>query len=151
MEIPHEGAFCDLVWSDPEEIDAWAISTRGAGLFSQNQPYTSGYMFGAKVVEAVCFKSNSPKIAVQPHERIKFDLSSTSARAGGPQIHVQLLHRDCLVGSKLLLQVITAISSFLLYYWYLVLPPTFCRCGNVASILKFDEQLQQTALYFNGN
>ena len=24
------------------------------------------------------------------------------------------------------------------------------RCGNVASILKFDEQLQQTALYFNG-
>lgn len=39
QEIPHEGAFCDLVWSDPEEtIDAWATSPRGAG-----------WLFGSKV------------------------------------------------------------------------------------------------------
>ena len=31
QEIPHEGAFCDLVWSDPEDIGTWAISPRGAG------------------------------------------------------------------------------------------------------------------------
>jgi serine/threonine-protein phosphatase 6 catalytic subunit len=31
QEIPHKGAFCDLVWSDPEEIDTWAESPRGAG------------------------------------------------------------------------------------------------------------------------
>ena len=30
-EIPHEGAFCDLMWSDPEDIERWAISPRGAG------------------------------------------------------------------------------------------------------------------------
>ncbi|XP_031552526.1 serine/threonine-protein phosphatase 6 catalytic subunit [Actinia tenebrosa] len=37
MEIPHKGAFCDLVWSDPEEVDTWAISPRGAGwLFGPN-------------------------------------------------------------------------------------------------------------------
>ena len=31
------GAFCDLVWSDPEEVDAWAVSPRGAGwLFGSN-------------------------------------------------------------------------------------------------------------------
>nr|CAI5828159.1 unnamed protein product [Callosobruchus analis] len=38
QEIPHKGAFCDLVWSDPEEGDTWATSPRGAG-----------YLFGAKV------------------------------------------------------------------------------------------------------
>jgi len=32
QEIPHEGAFCDLVWSDPEDIQVpWQISPRGAG------------------------------------------------------------------------------------------------------------------------
>ena len=25
------GAFCDLVWSDPEDIETWAVSPRGAG------------------------------------------------------------------------------------------------------------------------
>jgi len=43
-EIPHEGAFCDLVWSDPEESleethsAYWQVSPRGAG-----------YLFGARV------------------------------------------------------------------------------------------------------
>lgn len=31
QEIPHKGAFCDLVWSDPEDIETWAESPRGAG------------------------------------------------------------------------------------------------------------------------
>ncbi|KAK4993984.1 sporulation-induced protein [Elasticomyces elasticus] len=31
QEIPHEGAFCDLVWSDPEDVGTWAVSPRGAG------------------------------------------------------------------------------------------------------------------------
>lgn len=38
QEIPHEGAFCDLVWSDPEDVETWAISPRGAG-----------WLFGDKV------------------------------------------------------------------------------------------------------
>ncbi|XP_062504186.1 serine/threonine-protein phosphatase 6 catalytic subunit-like [Corticium candelabrum] len=38
MEIPHQGAFCDLVWSDPEDVETWAVSPRGAG-----------WLFGAKV------------------------------------------------------------------------------------------------------
>lgn len=28
QEVPHKGAFCDLMWSDPEDIDSWAISPR---------------------------------------------------------------------------------------------------------------------------
>lgn len=31
MEIPHDGPFCDLMWSDPEDIESWAVSPRGAG------------------------------------------------------------------------------------------------------------------------
>jgi len=38
MELPHEGPFCDLMWSDPEEIETWAMSPRGAG-----------WLFGSKV------------------------------------------------------------------------------------------------------
>ena len=37
-EVPHEGPFCDLMWSDPEEIETWAVSPRGAG-----------WLFGSKV------------------------------------------------------------------------------------------------------
>lgn len=31
QEIPHEGPFCDLMWSDPEDIETWQVSPRGAG------------------------------------------------------------------------------------------------------------------------
>lgn len=31
QEVPHEGPFCDLMWSDPEEIETWSVSPRGAG------------------------------------------------------------------------------------------------------------------------
>lgn len=31
QEIPHEGAFCDLMWSDPDLIETFVMSNRGAG------------------------------------------------------------------------------------------------------------------------
>jgi serine/threonine-protein phosphatase 4 catalytic subunit len=31
QEVPHEGPMCDLLWSDPEDIDGWGLSPRGAG------------------------------------------------------------------------------------------------------------------------
>ncbi|KAL2944846.1 Serine/threonine-protein phosphatase PP-X isozyme 2 [Bienertia sinuspersici] len=40
QEVPHDGAMCDLLWSDPEEaVDGWGMSPRGAG-----------YLFGGSVV-----------------------------------------------------------------------------------------------------
>ncbi|KAJ8907619.1 hypothetical protein NDN08_007729 [Rhodosorus marinus] len=40
QEVPHDGAMCDLMWSDPEEVDGWAWSPRGAG-----------YLFGEEIVK----------------------------------------------------------------------------------------------------
>lgn len=41
QEIPYKGAFCDIVWSDPEEaVDAWSHNPRGAG-----------WLFGARVTK----------------------------------------------------------------------------------------------------
>lgn len=39
QEVPHDGAMCDLLWSDPEDIEGWGLSPRGAG-----------YLFGGEVV-----------------------------------------------------------------------------------------------------
>lgn len=52
QEVPHDGAMCDLLWSDPEEIDGWGYSPRGAG-----------YLFGADVVEQFLHKNNLDFIA----------------------------------------------------------------------------------------
>ena len=32
QEVPHEGAMCDLLWSDPDTRSGWGISPRGAGM-----------------------------------------------------------------------------------------------------------------------
>ena len=31
QEVPHDGAMCDLLWSDPDDISGWGLSPRGAG------------------------------------------------------------------------------------------------------------------------
>eukprot|EP00800_Vazella_pourtalesii_P016077 TRINITY_DN450_c0_g2_i1.p1 TRINITY_DN450_c0_g2~~TRINITY_DN450_c0_g2_i1.p1 ORF type:complete len:309 (-),score=79.30 TRINITY_DN450_c0_g2_i1:195-1121(-) len=40
QEVPHDGPMCDLLWSDPEDIEGWGVSPRGAG-----------YLFGQDVVQ----------------------------------------------------------------------------------------------------
>ena len=41
QEVPHDGAMCDLMWSDPDQdIEGWGLSSRGAG-----------YLFGGDVVQ----------------------------------------------------------------------------------------------------
>jgi serine/threonine-protein phosphatase 4 catalytic subunit len=52
QEVPHEGAMCDLLWSDPDDVQNWAISPRGAG-----------YLFGVNEVSKFLHQNNVSLIA----------------------------------------------------------------------------------------
>lgn len=40
VEVPHTGAMCDLLWSDPDVINGWGDSPRGAGfLFGEDKTF----------------------------------------------------------------------------------------------------------------
>ncbi|KAI8805476.1 Metallo-dependent phosphatase-like protein [Cladochytrium replicatum] len=52
QEVPHDGAMCDLLWSDPEEIEGWGLSPRGAG-----------FLFGGDVVNQFVHQNNLKMIA----------------------------------------------------------------------------------------
>jgi len=58
-EIPHEGAFCDLMWSDPEDIETWQVSPRGAG-----------WLFGSKVTHEFV-SVNGLKIVARAHQLVQ--------------------------------------------------------------------------------
>ena len=51
-EVPHDGPMCDLLWSDPDEIEGWGISPRGAG-----------YLFGGDVCSSFNQVNNITLIA----------------------------------------------------------------------------------------
>lgn len=58
-EVPHEGAMCDIMWSDPEEsISEWGISPRGAG-----------HLFGSEVVDRF-LHGNNLSLIVRAHQLV---------------------------------------------------------------------------------
>ena len=59
QEIPHEGAFCDLMWSDPEDIEDWSVSPRGAG-----------WLFGSRVTAEFC-DMNGLELVCRAHQLVQ--------------------------------------------------------------------------------
>lgn len=50
----YEGVFCDLVWSDLEDIDMWVVSLRGVGwLFGDKVVIEFNYVNGLKMIVRV--------------------------------------------------------------------------------------------------
>jgi serine/threonine-protein phosphatase 4 catalytic subunit len=96
QEIPHEGAMCDLMWSDPEDVEGWVKSHRGAG-----------YLFGADVLEEF-LRNNGLKQVIRAHQLV---MEGYKTQFDG--------------------KVTTVWSA-----------PNYCyRCGNIASIMELDENL----------
>jgi len=104
QEIPHEGPFCDLMWSDPDDIETWAVSQRGAG-----------YLFGSKVT-AQFNEINRLQLICRAHQLVQ-------------------------EGYKYMFPMKNLITV-----WS---APNYCyRCGNVASILAFDDNLDREVKIF---
>ena len=57
-ELPSYGSFCDLVWSDPDDINGWGVNPRGAG-----------YLFGSKPVEEFCH-NNKISLITRAHQLV---------------------------------------------------------------------------------
>lgn len=58
QEVPHEGAMCDLMWSDPEEVEGWGLSPRGAG-----------YIFGSAVAKQF-MHTNGLELIARAHQLV---------------------------------------------------------------------------------
>lgn len=52
------GAFCDLVWSDPEDVATWTVSPRGAG-----------WLFGASITH-LFMDINDLKLICRAHQLV---------------------------------------------------------------------------------
>ena len=65
QEVPHEGAMCDLLWSDPEETPGWGPSPRGAG-----------FIFGKDISQEFLHK-NELKMIVRAHQLVNEGFSPT--------------------------------------------------------------------------
>ena len=105
MEIPHQGPFADMMWSDPDDIETWALSPRGAG-----------WLFGSRVTSEF-LHINGLDLVARAHQLVMDGF--------------QYWYKDS--------NLVTVWSA-----------PNYCgRCGNVASMLNIDENLNRSFELFH--
>jgi len=98
-EVPADGPLCDLLWSDPEEIDYWQPSPRGGGC-----------LFGWKATHDFLW-ANELDLVARAHQLIQ-------------EGHQFMFNQ----------KLVTVWSA-----------PNYCyRCGNTASIMQVDTELNRT-------
>lgn len=59
LEIPHDGPFCDIMWSDPDHVKTWTLSNRGAG-----------WLFGSEVTQQFNY-INDLELIARAHQLIQ--------------------------------------------------------------------------------
>ncbi|GMM56057.1 phosphoprotein phosphatase PP4 catalytic subunit [Maudiozyma humilis] len=103
QEVPHEGAMCDLLWSDPDDVDKWSMSPRGAG-----------YLFGQNEVNQF-LHTNGVDLIARAHQLVMEG------------------YKEMFDGG-----LVTVWSA-----------PNYCyRCGNVAAVLRIEDDLQRNYTIF---
>ena len=121
------------MWSDPEEIEAWSVSPRGAG-----------WLFGSRVTSE--FNSiNGLELICRAHQLVQeVGWADPHCRRNPPtRPDTDPRHRGSprRQGLKYMFP-----EKSLVTVWS---APNYCyRCGNVASILCFDEQMEREVKYF---
>ena len=128
QEIPHEGIYCDMVWSDPSEsIPHWGMSPRGAFLFQNSMTeFSTNLMMNIYM----------------------YDLSSSGAGyIFGQSVTSEFNHLN---GLELICRAHQLVNEGFKYMFAeknlitVWSAPNYCyRCGNVAAILAFDENLER--------
>jgi serine/threonine-protein phosphatase 6 catalytic subunit len=107
IEIPHEGPFSDLMWSDPEDLEngTWQMSPRGAG-----------WQFG-HIVTKEFNHLNGLDLVARAHQLVQEGYKYWFPEQS----------------------LVTVWSA-----------PNYCyRCGNVASVLSINEDLEREFKIFN--
>ena len=121
QEIPHEGAFCDLMWSDPDDIETWAVSPRGAG-----------WLFGSQVTSEFNEMSGAVCYCLLLSVTVWLQVTSEFNEINGLEL-ICRAHQLVQEGYKYMF------NEGLVTVWS---APNYCyRCGNVAAILELDEKL----------
>jgi serine/threonine-protein phosphatase 6 catalytic subunit len=145
------GPFCDLMWSDPEDIEDWAVSQRGAG-----------WLFGSKVT-AQFNHVNGLELICRAHQLVQegykymFPEKNLITVWSAPNCKAFRL-RPTPSDTVSLICFLFPLCSLLSYHHFSPFFNSsfsffFCvldcyRCGNIASILIFDENMDREIKIF---